>query len=61
MDKIMEKIDAYFDNVSDEQFTKDILEAGFIVKCKKHPKYAIKQKPTSNCETCLLLWNAKNQ
>jgi len=28
------------------------------MKCKKHPRYKGKRKPTSNCETCLSIYLA---
>ena len=30
------------------------------MKCKKHPKYLGKRKPTSGCETCIEIWKNKN-
>ena len=29
------------------------------MKCKKHPKYQAKRRPTSECKICLHIWNQK--
>ena len=31
------------------------------MKCKKHPKYQAKRKPTSDCSVCERIWHAKNR
>ena len=28
------------------------------MKCKKHPRYRVKRKPTGKCNTCKAIWNA---
>jgi len=30
-----------------------------MIKCKQHPEYQAKKYPTSECKTCLYIWNFK--
>ncbi len=30
-----------------------------ILNCKQHPEYQAKKYPTSECKTCLYIWNFK--
>lgn len=30
-------------------------------KCRKHPRYEGKRKPRADCESCRLIWEAKDE
>ena len=32
-----------------------------MIKCKKHPKYQAKRKPTSKCEECNFIWDNRKE
>jgi hypothetical protein len=49
--------DNYRKKVEKVRHEKALKELESLLKCKKHPRYQMKRKPTSKCKKCWDLWS----